>query len=116
MAAIIINNNTSFGGMTNQTTARLVNLNSQIPRLQEAIATASSGYTGTPGTQFETPIPGANEPAMPNNFGVSPDPAAAGAQGEAYAYAVGVLAEHWATFWEAAGPSIEQLDNGVGAW
>lgn len=111
MAEIIISNTAPFGSMTNQTTARLTSLNSTIPRLQEAIATASSGYEGTPGTQFET-FTGSNT-APPNNFQVQADPATPGKKGTDYAYAVDVLAQAWAAFWTAAGPAIEQLDNGT---
>jgi hypothetical protein len=50
--------------------------------------------------------------APPNNFGIQADPANPGANGEAYSYAVGQLAAAWATFWDAARPYIEQLDNG----
>jgi hypothetical protein len=113
MAAIVISNTASFGNMTNQMVSRLTSLNSTIPRLQEAIATASAGYDGVPGTQFETPT-GMSNVGVPNNFGVAGDPAEPGRKGTDYAYAVNVLATAWATFWEAAAASIEQLDNGVG--
>src|SRR5580765_4388377 len=115
MAAIIIPNGTTFGGMTNQAVSRLVSLNSTMLRLQEAIATASAGFEGTAGTQFEAPSPGAG--GMPvvaqNNFGIAPDPETPGKQGTDYAYAVGRLQEQWATFWAAAEPFVAQLDNGT---
>lgn len=111
MAALIIPNHTPFGGMTNQAVGKLLGLNTTIGRLRDAIATASSGYTGTPGTEFESPSTGTNMMA-PNNFGVQPDPANPGANGTAYAYAVGVLTEQWALFWTAAEAAIDQLDNG----
>lgn len=114
MAEIIISNTASFGNMTNQMTARLLSLNTTIPRLQDAIATASAGYEGVPGTQFEIRIPdGTNMMTTPNNFGVSPDPAAPGTKGEEYRYAMDVLAGAWAVFWAAAEASINQLDNGA---
>jgi hypothetical protein len=117
MAALIISNTTSYGGMTNQTTARLLSLNTTMERLKDAIATASSGYDGVAGTQFETAIPdGLNMMPMPNNFGVAPDPAAPGANGEEYRYAVDTLAQAWAAFWVAAEASINQLDNGTMAF
>lgn len=115
MAALIIPNMTPFGSMTNQVTSRLINLATTMERLKEAIATASAGYDGTPGTQYEAAIVGANAPPVanpPNNFGVQPDPEQPGKNGTDYAYAVNVLVEHWATFWAAAEPSIAQLDNG----
>jgi hypothetical protein len=119
MAALVIPSQPPFGGMTNQTISRLVDLNSTLPRLQEAIATAASGYEGIGGTEYEAPLPVTNGtlprniPFVPvNNFGVQPDPANPGANGTAYAYAVGVLATAWTNFWLAAGPSIQQLDNG----
>jgi hypothetical protein len=113
MSALIIPNMTPFGSMTNQTTSRLLNLNTTIERLKDAIATASAGFTGTPGTQFEAAPMGVGAPATaPNNFGVTPDPENLGANGTDYAYAVGVLTEAWAAFWTAAEASINQLDNG----
>jgi len=112
MAAIVISNSAPFGAMTNQMISRLVSLNSTIPRLDEAATTASAGYEGVPGTQFETSV-GLNG-GMPNNFGVAPDPANPGQKGSDYRYAVDTLAQAWATFWTAAQGSIEQLDNGLG--
>jgi len=117
MAALIIPSSTSFGGLTNTTVGRLLQINTSMERLKDAIATASAGYAGTPGTQFEAAMmmsgPGAmNTYAGPNNFGVQADPAEAGKNGTDYAYAVNVLASAWATFWTAAEPSINQLDNG----
>jgi hypothetical protein len=73
-----------------------------ILRLQAAVATASSGYTGTDGTEFETD----------SNFGVAPSDTP-GEQGKAYNFAVGNLANAWATFWTAANDSLKALDNGV---
>jgi hypothetical protein len=112
MAEIIISNGASFGNLTNQMTARLISLNSTIPRLKDAIATASAGYEGVPGTQFEQPVNGLNS-GMPNNFGVQPDPTTPGKKGSDYSYAVNVLSDAWAAFWQQAQASIEQLDNGT---
>lgn len=103
MTATVISNTPPFGALTNKTVANLRSVNDAILRLEEAVATAASGYGGTPGTEYEGPA---------TNFGVvaSETP---GEQGSAYAYAVGQLATTWATFWEAAAPSIAQIDNGV---
>jgi hypothetical protein len=103
MTATIISNTPPFGFMTNQTVADLFVVNEAINRLQEAVATAASGFEGTPGTEYETD----------SNFGVQPDPASPGTKGSDYAYAIGNLAAAWMTFWTAALSSIEAIDNGV---
>jgi hypothetical protein len=95
--------------MTNQSVAKLISLQTSMERLNDAIATASSGYAGTPGTEFEAGPPGA---AAPNLFGVQPSEVP-GEQGQAYSYAVMQLFQQWQTFWTAAQPYIEQLDNGT---
>lgn len=113
MAALIIPQSTSFGSMTNRTVSQLLALNTNMERLKDALATASSGYEGVLGTQYEAGngmVPG--NMYVPNNFGIVPDPATPGAQGTNYEYAVNTLATAWATFWTAAQASIEQLDNG----
>jgi hypothetical protein len=106
----------TFGQMTTQTVSRLIATHTQMGRLRDAIATASSGYEGTPGTQFEAPSGAVGTPlgATPgtNLFGVIPNPAEPGANGTDYAYAVNSLEAAWQTFWAAAEPFIEQLDNG----
>jgi hypothetical protein len=112
MAALIIPSNTPFGGMTNQITSRMIALNTQMARIKDAIATASSGYTGVDGTQFEASGGNMMPMAGYNNFGVVPDPATPGANGLEYSYAVNVLVGHWETFWAVAEASIAQLDNG----
>lgn len=116
MTATIISNNPSytFGAMTNQVTSRLIGVSTQMERLNEAIASASSGYTGEPGTEFEAPN-NIMAGTAPNLFGVipDPDPAAAGNKGKDYAYAMNQLYAAWQTFWTAARPYIEQLDNGT---
>lgn len=103
MSATIISNTPPFGALTNRTVANLRAVNGAIVRLQDAVATAASGYQGTAGTEYE----GAG-----TNFGVQPSDTP-GEQGAAYAYAMGQLANAWAIFWEQALPSIQQLDNGV---
>jgi len=119
MTATIISTtgNFTFGAMTTQTVSRLIATHTQMGRLRDAIATASSGYTGTPGTEFEAPQPGGMVgPLTANNlFGVMPDPAEPGRAGTDYAYAVNSLEAAWAAFWTAAEPFIEQLDNGGSA-
>jgi hypothetical protein len=117
MAALIIPSMTPFGGLTNQTVGKLLSLNASMERLADAIATASSGYTGVAGTEFEAAVLTPN--AVPtgifsqqNNFGVQPRVDTPGAAGTDYAYAVNTLNEAWRTFWTAAEASINQLDNG----
>jgi hypothetical protein len=115
MTATIISNQTPFGTMTNQMVNRFIQLHGQITRLREAVATASAGYTGVEGTEFETASFGAMPPAPPNNFGVQPDPETPGAKGSDYRYAIDSLATAWDTFWPIARPFLEQLDNGGSA-
>lgn len=110
----------TYGTLTNAATARLIALNAQIVRLHDAIETASAGYEGTPGTQFEIPNPvplgptGLASTMQPgqNLFGVQAS-STPGEQGLAYAYAMGRLHEEWAKFWDAAHSYVEQLDNGA---
>jgi hypothetical protein len=101
MTTTVISNNVSYGAMTNQAIGKLLSLQSTLERLKDAIATASAGYDGTPGTEFEDGT----------LFGVKANDTP-GAQGTAYAYAMGRLNDEWLTFWAAAEPFIEQLDNG----
>ena len=100
-----------FGSQTNTVISRLIATHTQMARLKEAIATASAGFTGTAGTQFEVGNP---EPAdqVPNLFGVQAG-ATPGAQGEAYRYAMESLASAWEAFWDTAGDFIQALDNGA---
>lgn len=111
MTTTIISNTVSYGQMTNQSVSKLIALQTMLERLQDAITTASAGYEGEPGTEFEAPT-NALAPAVPNLFGVQPS-ATPGEQGAAYKYAVGRLHEEWAKFWEVAEPFVEQLDNGT---
>lgn len=113
MTTTIISNTPqySYGMMTNQTIARLLACQANLERLKDAITTASAGYTGTPGTEFELVPIMAAEPGMPNLFGIQPS-ATAGEQGAAYKYAMSRLSEEWAKFWAVAEPFVNQLDNG----
>jgi hypothetical protein len=106
-----------FGMQTNQCIARIISLNTNLARLQEAVATASSGYEGTAGTEFEVGGPTNVNPAGmmqygQNLFGVQAS-STPGEQGQAYSYAIGQLYTAWQTFWAAAQPYVEQLDNGT---
>jgi hypothetical protein len=112
MAALVIPNQTPFGGMTNQTTAKLLGLNTTIARLKDAVATAASGYAGVAGTEYEAATMTPGNAWTPNNFGVAADPTEPGKNGTDYAYAVNQLVTQWEAFWIAADPYISQLDNG----
>jgi hypothetical protein len=114
MTATIISNTPPYqwGMETNRTIGRLLNINQQLARLQEAVATASAGWTGVDGAQFEIGNT-TNGNSNQNLFGVVADPETPGAKGKDYSYAIGQLQTAWATFWTAALPYIEQLDNGV---
>lgn len=116
MTSLVIPNQTTFGQMTNSVVSRLAGLNTTVLRLNEAVTTASAGYAGTPGTEFEAATMGMGM-AQANNFGVQPDPnpANAGVNGVAYADAVTQLTAQWAAFWAAAAPFIRTLDNGMAA-
>src|SRR5215831_14375806 len=113
MAATIISNSGqyTFGMMTNRMISGLISANTSMERLADAIATASSGFDGTPGTQFEISA-NAMPPTAPNLFGVLADSATPGAKGSDYSYAMNQLNAAWKTFWTAAQPFVEQLDNG----
>ena len=110
MTTTIISNNMpfSYGQMTNQAVSKLISLQTTLERLQDAIKTASAGYAGVPGTEFEMGSMG----TVQNLFGIQPSDTP-GEQGSAYSYAMGRLHEEWAKFWTAAEPFIEQLDNGT---
>lgn len=103
MTATIISNAAPFGALTNDMIAAIYEVTEVMDRLRAAVATAASGYDGVPGTEYEDGT----------NFGVAADPTTPGAKGSDYAYAIDQLATQWQTFWTAAKPSIEQLDNGV---
>lgn len=116
MTATIISNSGQypFGMLSNQMVSRMIALNTTVLRLSEAVATASAGFEGMAGTEFEIIVGMAKPeaPAVPNNFGVQQDPNAPGQKGQDFSYAVTALAQSWATFWTAAAPYLEQLDNG----
>lgn len=108
----------NYGQMTNQAIGRLISLRATMERLKDAIATASAGYTGIDGTQFEIGNPPDSTGPSPasiglnqNLFGVQAS-ATPGEQGSAYRYAMDSLNTAWDAFWTAAAPYIEQLDNG----
>ena len=113
MATIIINamGSYTFGMMTNRLVSGLIAANTALPRVTEAIATASAGHSGVEGTQFEIPSTGAVGGTPPNLFGVVAS-ATPGEQGASYRYAVEQLATAWATFWAAAEDYVKALDNG----
>lgn len=116
MATTIISTQTqySFGAMTHQLISRLVSANTSMERLSEGIATASSGYNGTPGTQFEIDASSYTSQVPPNLFGVVASSEEPGKKGQDYSYAVLQLNQAWKNFWETARPYVEQLDNGQG--
>jgi hypothetical protein len=103
MTATIISNTPPFGALTNQIVADLFRVNAAILRLEAAVGSAASGYTGVAGTEYE---------GSSTNFGVAPS-STPGAKGADYAFAVGTLDNAWATFWLQAAGAIEALDNGV---
>lgn len=115
MTTTVISNQQPYGQLTNQTISRLIQLQVNVERLGDAVKTASAGYTGTPGTEFEAVPTGTFPPPNPNLFSVQPS-TTPGEQGAAYKYAIGRLQEEWAKFWEVAQPFIEQLDNGIQAY
>jgi len=118
MSAVIISTNPAYthGLTTVQIISRLVDVNTRLERTSAAVATASSGFSGTPGTQFEIGNPPAEGETPPvviaNLFGVQAS-ATPGEQGSAYAFALNRLHELWGPFWTEARPFIEQLDNGA---
>jgi hypothetical protein len=103
MTTTIISNTPSLGLLTNRMVAGLFTVNEAVNRINEAVSTASSGYTGTAGTEFEGDA---------TLFGVVASDVP-GAKGSDYSFAVGNLANAWATFWSAALSSIQEIDNGV---
>ena len=115
MASTIISNQGqyTFGQMTNRLIGALIDGNTSLERLNEAVATASAGFTGTPGTQFEINNAMGGGMGSQNLFGVVADPEEPGAKGNDYSYAIGQLHSAWQAFWAAAKPYVEQLDNGT---
>ena len=115
MVSLVISNSATFGQMTNSVVSRISGVHTSILRLNEAVATASDGYTGTPGTEFETVPPSTMTPLTQNLFGVQADPNTPGVNGQAYADAVTALTAQWQTFWTAAQPFLKVIDNGTPA-
>lgn len=115
MTTIVIatNGSNTFGQLTNRLTAGLLQANASLERIADAIATASSGYEGVPGTEFEASTgAGGSVIVGPNLFGVVPS-VTPGEKGTEYSYAVGRLNELWTAFWAEAEPFVTQLDNGT---
>lgn len=102
MTTTVVSNAVPFGVMTNRTVADLYRVNLAILRLQAAVASAASGFSGTAGTEYEDEV----------IFGVAPS-ATPGAKGSDFAFAVNTIGGAWATFWSAAQGAIEALDNGL---
>ena len=101
MTTVRVDSAAPFGNMSNTTIASIHDAAEKIGRLNSSVANAESGYTGTPGAQFED---------LP--FGVTADPANAGKNGSAWAYAIQQLATEWNTFMTNAKAYIDTLDNG----
>lgn len=112
MTATIIATNPqyTFGQLTNRMVGGMISANTNLERLSEAIATASAGYDGTPGTEFE--VSNTMGGGASNLFGVVASDVP-GQKGSDYSYAVGRLHELWSAFWDQAKPYVEQLDNGT---
>ena len=102
MSAIQVSNAAPFGAMSNQLVENFWAIDQAITRLQAAIASAASGFSGTAGTEYE---------GTATNFGVLAG-ATPGANGAAWSYAVNVLAGNWATFRATSLANIEAIDNG----
>ncbi len=114
MTTTVIPNSLPYGVMTNQAISRLLSLQGGLERLNDAITTASAGYTGVAGTEFEaTPSNTAGVPfvSSTNLFGITPSETP-GEQGSAYKYAMSRIHEEWVKFWAVAEPFVNQLDNG----
>jgi hypothetical protein len=114
MTTLVISANAPYGQMTSQMISKIMQVQAQMERLHDAIATASSGYTGTDGTQFEQSVT-PTQPFSQNLFGVMPG-AVAGTEGVNYRFAVDSLYDQWKLFWAAAEPFVNQLDNGQQAF
>lgn len=99
----------TMGQMTAAAIAKIVATNAAMARITEAIATASSGFEGTPGTQFEANDGGFG--TADNLFQALPSDTA-GEQGSNYRFAVESLNAQWQTFMDAAKDFIAQLDQG----
>jgi hypothetical protein len=103
----------TFGVMSTRLVTALIQANASIARITAGMATASSGFTGTAGTQYEI---GSNTPLNPqgptNLFGVIADANNLGANGVAYENAMNTIEAAWQTFWTDASAALQTLDNG----
>jgi X-X-X-Leu-X-X-Gly heptad repeat protein len=114
MAVIISTQATyTFGAMTNKLVTGLIAANSSLSRLQSGMNTASSGYSGVAGTQYEVSGTTSGNPTAPTNlFGVIADANAPGSNGITYQNAMDTIEAAWQTFWETASDALKTLDNG----
>ncbi len=101
MAAIIVNGDTPFGGMSNAAISKLIEAIGDIHRVRQA---ATQAQTGAP-----EPVAAALEAG--SNFGVVPS-ATPGEKGADYAYALGVLDDALQALLTANQGQITALDNG----
>lgn len=102
MPSIVFQGLQPFAQLANISVAQLFALNSSLARLQAAVDTASQGYAGTAGTEYEGPT---------SAFGIVAGETP-GAQGQAFASAVATIVQNWNTFWTAAQGAIDAIDNG----
>lgn len=107
MTAIVVNGQTSFGGMSNAAIANLINAVNDIHRVHDAIAQAQSGYTPPSGATAGAAVEGDT-----TNFGVVADAANPGVQGDSFVYALNTLDAALQTFFTTNEGSIAALDNG----
>jgi hypothetical protein len=103
----------TFGTMSTRLVTNLIAANASVARITAGMATASSGFTGTDGTQYEvsSSMP-PNPMAPPNLFGVVTEANSPGANGMAYENAMNTIETAWQTFWTAASAALQTLDNG----
>lgn len=107
--AIIVSNTAPFGALMNTAIARLIDATSTIARVNSALNAAGGYQAGSPpGSALEI----TSLQAVTNNFGVVAS-SASGANGQAWGYAVNILAEAVAAFLAANAPQIALLDNGT---
>jgi hypothetical protein len=105
----------TFGVMTTRLVTSLIQANASVARVQAGMTTASNGFTGTAGTQYEISgsSTGMGNPMAPINlFGVIADANNLGANGTAYETAMNTIETAWQTFWTAASGALQTLDNG----
>jgi hypothetical protein len=87
--------------MSNTAIRNIYFIDGYIKRLNAAVGNAASGFGGTAGTEYETPIFGVTASGTP------------GVQGAAWAFAMSNLATAWNTFMSSAQASINAIDNGA---